>query len=322
MKNIRKVYIIIMISLFTMMICCSCQSKEQHKEQEKEIVKLKETEDKKTEDKKTKETNIKDNIKADEQKVIKKDFVVCIDPGHYGGWNRIYFNDGSSYSEGDVTLPIALKLKEILENKYGIECILTRDTPDINIDGYVNESLDSGKISLRGVKSEGCDLFISIHTNANLDFANGYETLYQPVSLNRPVIILNKIAMNNEESLNVANKVGERITETLKNNELTSTGEFNKVYESSQIKEWSDELNDSLNSPGTLFYRLSDNGDDYYGVLRGAATVGVPGMIVEHSFHTVPEIREALLNGNLIEELAKADADGIAEGLGIKKDDK
>ena len=315
MYKIKKLSVILLISIITCIVLGSCGIKNEETYEEVYISDDKEyTEDNYVE-------KIHSTIDSIEDSKPQRDIVVCIDPGHYGGWNRISFNDGSSYSEGDITLQIALELKRILADEYGIECVMTRETPDINIDGYVNDALDNGKISLRGMKAEGCDFFISLHTNANLNYANGYETLYQPVSLNRPIIILNKVAINSEEAIRVANKVGTSITNALKKEKLTSVDIFKEIDESSMMTEWTDSLNDSLNTPGTLFYRQSNSGDgqDYYGVLRGAANVGVPGIIVEHSFHTVLEVREALLNGNLTKILAEADAKGIAEGFGVTK---
>ena len=41
-------------------------------------------------------------------------------------------------------------------------------------------------------------------------------------------------------------------------------------------------------------------------------------MIIEHGFHTVPKMREAAVGGELKERWARADAEGIAEGFGLK----
>ena len=54
-------------------------------------------------------------------------------------------------------------------------------------------------------------------------------------------------------------------------------------------------------------------------MLRGAATVNVPGLIIEHGFHTIPEIRKLVLTGELLEKWADADARGIAEGYELMK---
>jgi len=64
--------------------------------------------------------------------------------------------------------------------------------------------------------------------------------------------------------------------------------------------------------------RQGSNGE-YYGVLRGASTVGTPGIILEHSFHTNTSITNWLLNDDNLGALAKAEADIIAEYFGVKK---
>ena len=56
--------------------------------------------------------------------------------------------------------------------------------------------------------------------------------------------------------------------------------------------------------------------------LRGAADAGVPGMIIEHGFHTVPDMRQKATAGELAEAWAEADADGLAEGYHLVKNTK
>lgn len=58
-------------------------------------------------------------------------------------------------------------------------------------------------------------------------------------------------------------------------------------------------------------HRRGQNGD-YYGVLRGAAAVGVPSLILEHSFHTNARVTAWLLDEENLKHLAKAQADTIA----------
>ena len=83
---------------------------------------------------------------------------------------------------------------------------------------------------------------------------------------------------------------------------------------------WDENINDSLNASGMTVCRLNAKGVDYYGVLKGSSNVGVPGMIIEHGFHSVPEMRVAAAGGNLDEAWAKADAYGIAFGFGFVND--
>lgn len=63
--------------------------------------------------------------------------------------------------------------------------------------------------------------------------------------------------------------------------------------------------------PARIEHRRGSRGD-YYGVLRGATAVGVPGLILEHSFHTNLEIARWLLEEENLDRLAKAEADAIA----------
>lgn len=63
--------------------------------------------------------------------------------------------------------------------------------------------------------------------------------------------------------------------------------------------------------PGRIEHRRGQNGD-YYGVIRGAAAVGTPGLILEHSFHTNSHITKWLLDDGNLDRLAKSQADTIA----------
>lgn len=68
-------------------------------------------------------------------------------------------------------------------------------------------------------------------------------------------------------------------------------------------------------------HRSGSNGD-YYGVLRGAAAVATPGLILENSFHTHTKSTAWLLNENNLDQLARAQADTIARFYGIAEDKK
>lgn len=78
--------------------------------------------------------------------------VVCLDAGHYGDYNRspaVW-----EYFESDMTWKLHLLLKAALEG-YGIEVKTTRSNQDSNLGEYE-----------RGTASRGCDLFLSLHSNA------------------------------------------------------------------------------------------------------------------------------------------------------------
>ena len=78
--------------------------------------------------------------------------IVCIDAGHYKGYNASKVVKG--YFEGDVMWKLHLYLKQELES-YGIKVKTTRS----------NVSTDLS-LSNRGKTSKGCDLFLSLHSNA------------------------------------------------------------------------------------------------------------------------------------------------------------
>ncbi len=58
---------------------------------------------------------------------------------------------------------------------------------------------------------------------------------------------------------------------------------------------------------------------DYYGVIRGAASVGVPALIVEHSFHTNTRAAKWLMVDANLKKMAEAEAKAIAEYYGVSK---
>lgn len=250
--------------------------------------------------------------------IYASNLLVCIDPGHFSGKNKIVDADGSNYSEGNATLILAKNLEEKLRLSYGITCILTRTTDDITLGGYTNDSLDEGHISLRGRYAQGSDLFLSLHTNANQDNANGYATDKQPISINKTLVFVNAVAYEDNRMLHLANAIGSYLTEVNYDMQVSESEKFQSIESKEEAKNWSDEYNDQPNVPGTVCVRWGEHGD-YYGVLRGAATVNVPGLIIEHGFHTIPEIRKLVLTGELLEKWADADARGIAEGYELMK---
>ena len=66
--------------------------------------------------------------------------------------------------------------------------------------------------------------------------------------------------------------------------------------------------------------RKSDNGNwDYYSVIYGAVSVGTPGIILEHSFHTNSRSVRWLLQDSNLEKLAKAEAKVLAQYYGVEK---
>ncbi len=73
---------------------------------------------------------------------------------------------------------------------------------------------------------------------------------------------------------------------------------------------------------GGVKTRKSTKGDfEYYGVLRGASSVGCPlYFIVEHSFHTNEKSARWLMNDENLKKLARIEAEAIASYFGIKNE--
>ena len=77
---------------------------------------------------------------------------ICIDAGHYGRYNRS--PAVKTYFESEMTWKLHLLLKKHLE-RFGFTVITTRSNKDKDLSLYE-----------RGKASKGCDLFLSLHSNA------------------------------------------------------------------------------------------------------------------------------------------------------------
>ena len=131
--------------------------------------------------------------------------------------------------------------------------------------------------SERGAMGEGYDLVLSVHSNAA-----------STSSADHPVAIYTLdpryTAVSKALGLKLATKVAE----------LMNTSEAAKGYGKTQ-----------------------DDGRDWYGVNRGAADVGVPSIILEHSFHTNYRATVWLSQDANLRMLAVAEAKVIADYYGI-----
>lgn len=190
-------------------------------------------------------------------------FKICLDAGHYGKYNRSPAN--KEYYESEAMWKLHLLLKKYLEG-YGIEVITTRDV-----------QADDLSVTARGKKSKGCDLFLSLHSNATgsggVNEGVDYPIVYVPLN-------------------GSGDKVGGLLAECIAN-----------VMGTKQ--------------KGRIATRKGNDGD-YYGVIRGAVSVGVSGLILEHSFHTNTRSTNWLLDDNNLDALAKAEAKVIADHYGAE----
>lgn len=185
---------------------------------------------------------------------------VCLDAGHYGKYNRSPAI--KSYYESEMNWKLHNLLKKYLE-QYGIEVVLTR-----------NDQAKDLELEARGKKAAGCNLFLSIHSNAVGSYVNesiDYPVVYVPLN-------------------GTGDAIGKKLADCMAS-----------LMETKQ--------------PGRISSRKGNRGD-YYGVIRGAVSVGVPGLILEHSFHTNTRSTEWLMVESNLEKMAKAEAAIIAEYLG------
>lgn len=188
---------------------------------------------------------------------------ICLDAGHYGKYNQSPVN--TAYWESDFAWKFHLLLKTELE-KYGAEVITTRAEQAKDFD-----------LVMRGKKSAGCDLFLSIHSNACGDASADYPLACCCVN-------------------GTADVIGHELCEAV----AKCMGYSGKTH---------------------IWKRTGSGNSDYYGVLRGAASVGTPGVLLEHGFHTNPKNTNWLLNDSNLQKMAAVEAKVISEHFGVNATD-
>jgi N-acetylmuramoyl-L-alanine amidase len=147
---------------------------------------------------------------------------------------------------------------------------------------------DDPELTERGRKARGYDFFISMHSNAANTEAPDAPWLIHYRSDNKTNI--------DEASEAVARALGPVISKVMGVSEpfcYTKGVDFDRDY------------NGYLD-------------DEYYGVLFGAKSVGVPGIIIEHSFHTNRKAAEWLLDDKNLDRLAEAEAEALARYYGLE----
>ena len=204
---------------------------------------------------------------------------VCVDAGHYGYYNQSPVN--KKYYESVRMWKLHEYLVEALQN-LGIKVITTR----------TNQEKDLALMA-RGKKAKGCDLFISLHTNAASS-----ESVDYPVSM---VFRANSKSKLDEKSNDIGLRLAKVVEDVMhtRQSARTATRAADADRDGNGVKD-----------------------DEYYGVLEGARQVGVPGIILEHSFHTNTIATNWLMSNGNLKNLAEAEAKCIAEWLGaeIKKE--
>ena len=186
---------------------------------------------------------------------------ICLDAGHAGKYNRS--SVVKTYYESEMTWKLHLKLKEELE-KYGAEVITTR----------TKQATDKG-LTARGKTAKGCDLFLSIHSNAAESESVDYPLVIVPV---------------NGTGTTLGNKLATCIKKTM-----------------------------GTKQAAQVWTKKSADGTNWYSVIHGAALVNVPGLILEHSFHTNTAAAKWLSSDSNLDKMAQAEAAVIAEYYGLNK---
>lgn len=205
---------------------------------------------------------------------------ICIDAGHYAKANRS--PAVKAYYESEVMWKLSNLQKKFLEEYDGVQVIMSRDKQGVD-----------KELTQRGKMSKGCDLFISNHSDAvgsrvddKVDFVSIYH-LTEDTDTNI-----------DEKSKEIAKVLAPVIAKTIG----TKQG-----YKLCTKKSGNDRDGDGKKD------------DDWFGVCFGAKSVGTPGMLIEHSFHTNTRITNWLLDDKNLEKLAKAEADALAKYFGLKK---
>lgn len=263
------------------------------------------------------------DTQTNETAMLGSNIKICIDPGHYGTLNNNYEMSGADgnfpYSEAVFNLEVAKALQTELKQFYGIDSFLTRTGESVSLKyngkTYKNENLDQKNIAVRGytAKQQGCDFFVSLHTNST---SRPVKPWSQPKSINKAYVFVNQVAHASDRGMLIANTIGESLTDYNRQAGIQTAGFItrnkNKAAAFSSIN------NDSAKTSGTVVYRRSSSGSDYYGVLRGASADGIPGILVEHAFHATQIVRkQAGISSDLSENWAECDAYGIAVGFGF-----
>lgn len=190
---------------------------------------------------------------------------ICLDAGHGAGYNPSPAEP--AYREGDQMFAFQRWLQRALEAR-GVTVVTTRQRVE-----------DDPDLLQRGRMAAGCDLLLSLHSNAAGNVVNesvDYVAVFYPVSGRHQAL---------------AQALAETIGAVMGTRQLPQS-----------LVRW--------NSARTA---------DYYGIIRYSVAAGTPALLLEHSFHTHPEMTRWLLVEDNLRRLAEAEAAVIAEYFGLEE---
>ena len=202
--------------------------------------------------------------------------IVCLDAGHYGKYNRSPVV--KNYYESDMVWKLHNYLATELEG-YGIQVKKTRSSQAKDLELYS-----------RGKASAGCDLFISLHSNAC-----GTESVDRPEGI---CLVDDDCGAIDAQSCKVAAILADVVREVMQTKDKAQTYSRKCSYDRDED---------------------GKKNDDYYGVLYGAHQAGTAGVILEHSFHTNARAAKWLLDDANLRKLAKAEAKALAAWFDVEK---
>ena len=221
-----------------------------------------------------------DNVESEGEEMAERKVIkIMLDAGHYGKYNRSPAN--SAYYESDFTFKFVEMLKIALRT-YGFTVGTTRE------DQAKDLALQS-----RGKAAAGYDLFISIHSNAVGSGVNN--------SVDYPVAIT-MVDDTKTDIDEISKQVGEVLAQVVA--VAMDTNQAARTYTKQS----------SNDRDGNGIYD-----DEYYGVLHGAKLVDVPGIILEHSFHTNASATAWLLDNSNLLRMAEMEAEALAKYYGMTK---
>lgn len=188
---------------------------------------------------------------------------IMLDAGHYGKYNRSPVLPG--YYESEAMWELHLYLKQALE-KHGFTVLTTRQKQETDLPVFE-----------RGKASEGCDLFLSLHSNACDSEKVNRVDIYR--------------AFDNRNNADVLAKALAEAVASL----MGVSGGFTKTRESKSY-------------PGTEYYGVLRGASKVKTPLY---------YIVEHSFHTNRDAAAWLSDSENLKTLAETEAAIIAQYYGV-----
>lgn len=210
--------------------------------------------------------------------------VVVLDPGHDGTHGG---SPANGFVEAQLNLKIAQYCKAELEEYRGVTVYMTRDSSSCPSGGGDNGLCIQRRADI--ARNMGANLFVSLHNNySDSPSASGAEVWYPNQNYN---------PWTSQVGGSAASKILEQ---------LTGLGLHNRGTQirNAQIDKYPD-----------------GSAADWYGVIRHCKEYGIPGIIVEHAFMSnSSDAANFLSNDEGLKKLGVADATGIAQYYGLKKE--